>query len=362
MPTPGRFRGMYYGPSIYGLSGGGGPSTYDIKANNAGWCARFMALSTLDIKSVRVSWSAVTIGTGTMTLRIETIDATTGKPTGTLYDANAVIASITPAAGITTYTFASLPTTGLTIGTEYGVVLLTTAAFTTCTLNISAANWGNLVTITPGQSLTSATGSTRSTFAEVGNAIPVVSFVLEDDSEDPFNDAPLGNYSSFGIYGTRGLAGKFVISHTIKVMGVQAFFSKTGTPAGDIRCRIFDSADNVVSGTTVTIDKDSIITASGGASRLFPFSPLVTLQPGTYRIVLDSASSENSSNCWDGRIANPLNAAVTAASPFISSTTTDLTAGPIVWTDNSTGQLPVMNLFLDDIISAPTMSRLRTGY
>ena len=336
---------MVWGIGELNAFGFSGPNNYDMKGLNAGWCARFMALSAADIKSVRLYWSSVTIGTGTMTLRIETIDATTGKPTGTLYDSHAVIASIVPAAGIQTYTFGTLPIAGMVAGTEYALVLLTTAAFTACLLS------SQQTAALPACVLTAADGTTRSNFAEVSNAFPVVSFVLEDDSSDSLNCWPFATYTSVGIYATTAQAAKITLSQAIKVAGISAYMTKTGTPAGDLRVRVMDSANNVIANTTITVDKDSNTQSTN--FRRFYFPAIATLPPGVYRIVFDAAGSASSSNCVQLRTGTPFAAALTAAMAWIWSTTADVTANPIVWSDDATGVIPSAQFMLDDVPNPP---------
>jgi hypothetical protein len=146
---------------------------------------------------------------------------------------------------------------------------------------------------------------------------------------------PAAISTTFAVYLNRAYAQKLILTRSEEAAGVETYIVKSGTPAGDLRCRIFDSANNVVTGTTVTLDKDSLVTGAGGAGIRCMFPVPVTLTAGTYRIVFDSASSVDSSNCWT--FASPtVFAAALAPSAFLSSTTTDLTAGPIVWTDSTT--------------------------
>lgn len=325
-------------------AGAGALTTYAMAASDKGWCARFRALSTKDIKSVLLSWNAVTTP-GTVELRIETIDATTGKPTGTLYDANASLAGIVPAAGLQTYTFATLPTAGLTVGTEYAIVLITTGAGTTQTLDSHIG--GAIISRYPIMVQQSSSASSRSTFADTGfGAVPVISLILEDDSIDGYGMYPYHALTTNAIYGSGVLAGlKIIIPVSLSIAGVYADSPiKVGTPAGDLRCRVF-SGSNVVSGTTVTLDKDSIGNFSGRRT-WFLFGSPVTLSAGTYRIMFDSAGSANSSNCYNMRSVKFMNAAYPSA--YILSTSADDGAN---WTDSTTDVLPA-GFILDDFVSA----------
>ena len=154
------------------------PSTYAMAAANTGYCGRFKAAGTRDIKSVWVNWQTITAA-GTITLTVEGIDLTTGDPDGSVNDAAATVTAA-PTAGWQNFAFASTPTTGLTDGTDYGVVLITATLGTAHTLN-AHVNLSH-VTSLPTTAATAADGTTRSNFAEVANCIPVMYLVYDDDS------------------------------------------------------------------------------------------------------------------------------------------------------------------------------------
>lgn len=354
MAVPGAIFGSKIGPErTVSLMAQVGVTGYAMAAVNTGYCARFVALSTKDVASVRLRWATVTAG-GTVELRIETIDATTGRPTGTLYDANATI-SFTPVSGIQTYTFVSVPTTGLVEGTQYGIVLLTTTGGTTHTL--AAYRAGNVPSYYPTATLTAADGTTRSNFAEVSQAIPCLSLVMDDATEEDGGMLPYTNSSGFTVYGTRAAALKFVLTRSETIAGVcVAAVTRTGTPAGDVRIRILNSSDSAVSGTTVTADKDSLTNiTNNGMMRRLPVP--VTLTAGTYRVVIDSASSVDASNCWTINAATFLSSGAVPSS-FRLSTTTDVTAGPpITWTDSTT-DIAGIELLIDDEASVPSAGML----
>lgn len=348
MAVPGATFGGLIGPERAAAHlAQGGITGYAMAALDAGFAARFVALSTKDIASVTLRWGTVTAA-GTITLRIETVDATTGDPTGTLYDANAVITGIVPTSGVQTYTFSSVPTTGLTVGTQYAVVLITTAAGTTHSL--AAHTTGVVPSRYPIIVSTTATAVTRSTFAEITQSCPCLAFTMDDATVEDCGLLPYANNSTFTVYGTRAAALKIVLTRSESVAGVEVrAVTYTGTPAGDFRLRILDSSDAAVAGTTVTADKDSLpnIANSGIVMRL----PVpVTLTSGTYRVVIDSASSANASNCWTVSAATfLLSGAVPSAFRF--STTTDVTAGPpVTWTDSTT-DIPGIALILDSQVA-----------
>jgi len=314
-----------------------GPITYTMPTANNGWAARFTATDSRDIKSVSVNFSAVS-APGTVEARIETIDAATGKPTGTLYDA-AATKSFTPAAGWNTVTFDTLPTTGLVAGSSYALVLLKTDTGTTCTLNARiAANFG----IFPVAVLTASDISTRSNFAETASNAPICYFTFDDDVVESVGFAhsvASGTGNFFAADTVAALKIVLPVACVVRAVVSQANsgFARTGTPAGDLRMRILDSGNSAISGTTVTIDKDQLTNFSTRGL----FIPLnnISLAAGTYRIAFDSSGSADSSNCFGLRYATLPAAALQSAAFCYSESTNASTT--FTWTDFTTRQVPL---------------------
>lgn len=326
MPV-GRFSGTRIGPGTRVIDSlvVSGFTTYTMSALNTGWCVRFMAHDARDIKGVHLVFNNSQTP-GTMQLRIETIDATTGKPTGTLYDPAAVL-NFTPALGDNSLTFATLPTAGLVAGTEYAVVLLTTVAGTAHVLSSHVAS----VSGYPLAVQTAADGTTRSNFAEVANAWPILTFVLEDDAEETLGCNHYTVNGSQAIWGTNAAGLEFIVPSGVvySVESVKFTVTKTGTP-GDLRVRILNSTDVAVSGATVTIDKDSYLTSGRFAQPRF--AAPVPLSAGTYRVVLDSSGSTTSGNSYslNRRASFRFVEALTPAG-FTPIDTANITATPVVW-------------------------------
>jgi len=328
-----------------GLTGSGSTS-YTMSSLNNGWSARFQARSTADITSVRVRWSSVSTP-GDVTVRIETDDGT-GKPSGTLYDANAVLSAQVPSTGGGAagqlFTFASAPTTGRTVGNLYHLVIITTT--NGGTHQITSYTSRTRPQSLPAVVLTAADATTRSNFAEVANSVPLVVLGLEDATFESLGEgvSPYATVTSQPIYGTNGVALKVTTVVTMSVSGVaMAGLEKTGTPADNLRVRIFDTSNNTISGASVTIDKDALLTSlsTNGATAYFPGA--VSLPAGTYRIVLDCASCANSSNCWNIDAAVAMNASA-SPSGFLLSTSADLST----WSDTS-GSVLAMSLMVENI-------------
>lgn len=341
-----RYHGSVFGPPVIEISnqnGGAGPQGYAMPALNNGAAKRFTATKARAIVGVRLRWVTVTTP-GTVRIRIETIDATTGKPTGTLYDANATI-DITPAASTTgtLYTFATAPTTLLTVGAEYAVMLITTVAGTAHTLAYSPFQLGS-AHILPSAFLTAADASVRSNLAEVTNSPPLCSFVLDDGTEEDFGTFPWVIYKQVNIYGTNMAGLLLTVPNGISLdpAAIVHAFTKWGTPAGDLRLRILDVANGVLA--SLTVDKDSLASLSGKRG----YSPLqsnVTLRPGKYRVVGDSAASTNGAG-WTLYATTYMTAALKPGG-FSLTTSTD----GVTWTDSAT-EVPAMALALDDILPA----------
>lgn len=313
--------------------------TAGMSAQNNCTAFRFTARSDKDIKGAVLSFSAAT-APGTCQIRLETIDPATGKPTGTLYDA-AASKSFTPAVGTNVVTFDVTPTAGLTIGTEYALVVICTVdAGTSHTLRRSqAATASGARDIIPAVTLYASDGSTRSNLAEAfGKGI----FALID--EDNNYQLDIGNTTfytntTFALHGADRAAGLKVVldqpATVESVIGTVAFI-KTGTPAGDLRVRVLDSGKNAVAGMTWTLDKDSLntsVSSASGLSPLFPTSGTGVLAAGTYYIAFDSIGSANGSNCWTVYAGQSMNSS-SVNSSWLFWTTTDMSTSFTITVDD----------------------------
>lgn len=333
MPALGQHGGLLFAANPIGAAAviiNGGPTTYTMPTANNGWSARFYPYDSRDIKKIHLSFSAVS-SPGTITARIETNDATTGKPSGSLYDA-AATKQFTPSAGLNTITFDSLPTAGMTAGNGYHLVLIKDDTGTTCTLNarLSPAAY-------PCEVLTATDGSTRSNFAEVANNGPICFFTLEDDAIESFGciGTVAVDNTTYPVYGSdRVAACKIVLPVGVVARGIMLpnGFIRVGTPAGNLRIRLLDGSNNAVSGTTRTLDKDDL-TGSNTRVVFCNFDGLVTLAAGTYRLAFDSASSADSSNCWRINAATFLDAALVPTGFQMSISTNASTS--FTWSDST---------------------------
>jgi hypothetical protein len=347
MAANGRFFRSMWGADAFVYASQFIPTTVAMASLNSGWCGRFTAQGTRDVKSVWVRWSTVT-APGTVQLRIETVDATTGKPTGTLYDANAVL-SFTPSSGAQQLTFATPPTTGLVDGTDYAVVLLTTVGGTALTL-YSHTSTALTAGAYPAIVLTAADGTTRTNFAEVSNATPAAfSFVYSDNSEEvPGGWTPYYQNNSDSVYGTNAGGMKFIIpaNVTFNVAGVELFnASPTGTPLS-LRARIWDSTNTIIA--TRVANQKMMTGYTGNKRARFMFASPVALVGGTYRAMFDQTDHTTLvGNRWNLQYTTPR---VSSFIPqgFIRTTTANIDATPPTWTDDSASQ-PMIAMIVDDI-------------
>lgn len=324
-------------------------TTFAMAPLNTGWSARFTANSTLDILAITVNWTAVT-SAGVVAIRVETDDGL-GDPSGTLYDAAATLTGQVPVVGTQTYTFAVAPTTGLTVGTMYHIVILTTTGGTTQTLNSYEPL--SIPTSTPGAVMTAADGTTRSNFTVVSSSTPAIVVTRTGGIIQSFEMlcAPFaGAGTTNNLITTAGAAAKIITQGTINVVGYAIdHVGVTGTPAGDLRIRLFDSNDTVVTGSTVTIKKEVIVHARG---MRVPVAAQMSIAAGTYRLVFDCASCASSSHCFFIRSVNAMNASAIPNATL--DTTADVTATPPTWTPTTTAQVPAALLL--DTITAPAAS------
>jgi hypothetical protein len=315
----------------------GNPTSVDLKAADAGICFRFMARSTKDIKGVRLSWGTVTSGHD-VTLTVEGVDAN-GKPDGTPYDVQASL-TFTPSSGsVQLHQFAVTPIAGLVVGTMYAITLVRDG--NTATAEPLYGYWtGGTSSVYPTCCLTSATGSTRSSFAEVSNSVPAISLLMDDDTEECQQFAPLGGtaITTYKIYGAVYGALRFTTLNTYSIVGIRAAIMATGAVAsmGDLIVEIRDLSGNVISGTSVTLPKGSMVGmgTSGGHSLFAQFTSTVNLPAGTYQVWLrQSGDAGDTSNYYSVRLGVPwLNSACAGGQRWYTSSNSGST-----WTETTTG-------------------------
>jgi hypothetical protein len=317
---------------------------------NTGWCARTLAEDTRDIKGVWINWGTVTNPiTNGVQLRAETIDTATGKPTGTLYDANASV-SFTPTAGWQNINFAVLPTTGRTVGSMYGLVLLTTGtpASTTLTLNSHVANVSGQAL--PATILTAADGTTRSNFAEGATSTAVGFIVYEDNSIEPMMLSGQGPGVVKSIFGTARWGAKMTHVGDMTIRGVWWTFgaSTAGTPS-DLLIKIRNAAGTLIAGFPVTVDKDGTTATGVNIYRrgYVPVAPVTLLaSAGPHYIYMQQTDTASTVGNRHSLLA--FTVPTNAYPNWVSVTTTDDTTSPSTWTLD-TAEMVSIGVRLDDV-------------
>lgn len=330
-----------YTPLINSVGNGNVPTTTTMAVVNNAVDFRFVAEKTTDIASVWVNWSSVS-APGTVRVRIETDSS--GKASGTLYDAAATV-DITPSAGWQQCVFSVTPTTHTTVGSLYHILLLTTVAGTTQTLR---TYWGPNNGGFPVNALTATDGSTRSNLAENTNSVPVCTVVYSDASEDTVGFAPFASSTNFAIYGTRAAGVKFTVPTgvTESIVGVVVEgLNRNGTPAA-LRARIFDSGGTQVTNASVSVS-DSALTNASSRRIVLRFGSAISVTAGAYRVALDAVGNASTSgNNWT--LYSAAYRSSTLQPTYLqTTTTTDITAGTVTWTDSST-DVPTIGLQFND--------------
>ena len=242
------------GELLAGSISSGAVTTYAMASLNAGWCARFIARNTNDVYTVYLNWSSVS-SPGVVTLRIETIDTASGRPTGTLSDANATLAQA-PTSGWQAFTFSTPPSTGLVPGNEYGIMAYTTTGGTTQTLRSHVASTlqgsGYPTNVQTAANATTTDGTSRTGFSEVVISVPICTVVFSDGIELPLEFCPWPTQTAYSIYSTLAAGSKLTVpaGEIWNVRAIKGYIIKNGSPVGDLRARILNSSDALVTGAT----------------------------------------------------------------------------------------------------------------
>lgn len=239
-----------------------------------------------NIRKVLFSVRVVTTG-GTLDVRIETVDLTTGFPTGTLFGTNTNGAQVVGGTDDNKI-FATTLTADATV-TRSSLIALVIVAGSPGDMEIASTNWNNHVfpygaqNLGAGYSIFGANVTLAALEYDDGSIVPIAGVVT------PVMGAAGTGYtqSAFGTGSTPDVVGaRFQVPFTVRAVGAWAWMAFGGT--GNVR--LVSTAYNQGAATGIlasaAFDPD-VRRGSTGVMQLY-FDALVTLSPGVwYRLVVE---------------------------------------------------------------------------
>lgn len=339
LPSP-----LYF-PGVVGGYGGGLALATAATLDASGEYITYVVNASKDMTLSHVGFRAGTVTNApTVDVRIETLDAS-GIPSGTLWNLNGTGAAPSGNSGVVTS--GSNPLVALTDaavilkGDSFAVKILWGGVATSTIIvqsvsglnQPSGSNLPYIVINTTGSPVKSATfsagtiafGSSATTFYNVVNFLPV-SVVTQISAFNNTNSAK------------RGM--KFVLPMNARLIGIRWV---QFTAIGNYNAVLYDASDNVLA--TVAMDGDTTA-ASGNAAKTAHWTSAYEGTAGTtYRAAIEPTSATNVNV---GFITFP-SADYFSGSPAVSSAiATYTTQVSSVWTDSTT-QLPIMDVLIDQV-------------
>lgn len=272
-------------------------------------------------------------GSPTADVRIETVDATTGLPTGTLWAANTNL--VTGAISTGWNLFALTATANITKGQVFCYKTLYNSG-TTLTLNLINGNsqgpcalpYAVQNTGTPTKTILTAShalalGSGAASFYHVRGLVPV----------SAIGGGTFNNTSS----ARRGL--RFKVPFKCRAVGMRLWPT---TAVGDFNIAIFDDAGNELSSSSTAFEGDCLLNAATAITDCY-FDNAVTLAADTwYRAAIEPSSATNTnlttytmpSSSYAGALPGGANCHYTT---YVASS----------WTDTATDQIPLIDILID---------------
>lgn len=322
--------------SAPGLSGG---TTLDAAGEYYSWV--FTAQEDMLISHVGLKTSAAA-GSPTADVRIETVDAATGVPTGTLWAPNT---NIVTAALTTTFALHAL-TAAATIakGEKYAIKVLynsgTSFAFTALSALVFGMGMPYAVTNVTGSAAKGAmtgfdvaVGSSTSVFYPLRQFFPAASIAA----------------NAFNNTGGARRGVRFQVPFKCQVNGFRMY---VGTAVGDFSAALFDDAGAELSSSATAFEGDQTAAAASGGTCEFHFDNPVTLSPGVwYRLAIEPASATNC-NMYTATLPSANYRSAWPGGTNFHYTTYTSGGG---WVDTATDQVPFMDVLLkqlDDGVSA----------
>lgn len=295
----------------------------------------------------RVIFKAGTVTTAqTLRAGLQTVDATTGFPTGTAYGGMVAGTQAAPATN-----------------TLYEVTLGTSATATRgdkiAMVVEFDATAGNLQIATQGCTRDLSTGfpynclyTTAWAKQGDGNCVPIVGVRYSDGTYE-FVGSFLASVVTSTTFNSGSAAdeigNKITLNDAVRTNG----FWWIGTASGDFDAVLYDAANNVVA--SVSVDKD--LQRANGTASLFnlPWTAAAELPIGTYRLVIKPTTTTNVSLVEYTVLNNAMLDSNPGGSDMVKTTRVDAGA----WTDTTTAQVAFLGLLIDQFDNGIRTPRLR---
>lgn len=335
---------------LQGTTGLGSVTTIDAAGEYHAWVGPAQQDMTISHWGFQV---ATATGSPTVDLRIETVDLSTGLPSGTLWAANTnkvsgtitastwQLEALTASASITKGQFFAAKmvyNSGTSIVLRQG---LTRAAATAVPYRV--INTGSPTISGNSNTMTWALGSSTTSFYYLQGMIPALTV-----TNGAFNNTNSAK---------RGL--RFQVPFKCRCVGMWTYLN--GVDA-DMNIAIADDAGSELSSSSTAID-DLTTSSANAQNSYFFFDNAVTLSPATwYRVYQEPTSATNTGVSF---ITMPSSSYI-GATPFGSNAHyTTFASGS--WTDTATDSIPWMGIIidqLDDGVSAGggSMARVQLGH
>ena len=298
----------------------------------------FKAKTAMTISHVGGYIQAVS-GSPTCDVRVETVDATTGLPTGTLWnsgttnDSNLLSGTLTTGWLLSALTHSASISLGDYVaivfrynsGTSYNVGKLASfvlqATFPYDIVNTASTTKSALT----GSLL--ALGNSATTFYTITNCL-VASAVTN---------------TTFNNTNSQAQGARFQVPFKCRCIGLKWFNNSQGSQ-GDFNAAIYDDAGTELSSSSTAFDKD-IVTASAAGGLYLPFDSPVTLSPATwYRAAIEPTSATNVAMSHLTLPSLDYRSAMPGGTNFFYVTRTSGT-----WTDTQTDHVPLIDLMIDQL-------------
>ena len=328
-------------PGITGYYSGGLFLTTAATLSSVGhyYCYVFVAKEDMTVSHVGVRCGTAT-GSPTITFSIETVDTSTGLPTGTLWATKTSGTSGTVTSN--TYVLQALTASASITRGQVFAVKIALASGTSQLISgwQGQSSWqlrSNLPylvnnTGTPAKAIwqdmmgSLALGSSSTTFYQIPNCIPGTA-----GATNTFNNTNSAK---------RGLL--FTPPMNCRAIGIRWL---NNTAVGDYNAGLYDNSGTELSSSSTAFDGDLTAASTSGAYHTVYFDSAVTLTAGTaYRVAIEPTSATNVNV---STLTLP-SANYRSASPAgtMAQYTTFASAA---WDDTNTSVLPIMDLIIDQV-------------